>query len=94
MTTRCRRSWTVGTTSEPTSSESACFACQSPRRTDGVEYAFHYGPKGADEPHVRYDNHHGTHERHEGDRIEEVEFPGYEALLERFEREIPFAIDP
>ncbi|NHN42639.1 hypothetical protein G9C85_13510 [Halorubellus sp. JP-L1] len=67
---------------------------ESEKFPDGVKYAFHYGEKGGDDPHIRYDNHHGTHERHEGDRVEEVRFTGYEALLERFRREIPVALDP
>lgn len=60
---------------------------------EGVKYAYHYGEKGKDEPHLRYDNHHGSHERHEGERVAEIDFPGYEALLRRFVREIPIQVD-
>ncbi|WP_128477659.1 toxin-antitoxin system TumE family protein [Halorussus pelagicus] len=56
---------------------------------NGVKYAYHYAEKGADVPYLRYDNHHGVHERHEGEHVEEVEFPGYETLLRQFAREIP-----
>lgn len=59
---------------------------------DGVKYAFHYGAKG-DDPYLRHDNHHGIHERHDGDHVHEIDFPGYEALLGRFRREIPVEID-
>jgi len=58
-------------------------------RSDGVKYAFHYGRTGGDEPILRYDNHHGVHERHEGGAVEEIDFPGYERLLRRFVRELP-----
>lgn len=56
---------------------------------EGIKYAFHYGLKGRPNPVLRYDNHHGTHERHEGDTTEEIDFPGYEQLLRRFIRELP-----
>ena len=62
---------------------------KSDKFPEGVKYAFHYGEKGADDPLVRYDNHHGTHERHEGDTVEEIEYPGTEALLRRFIEELP-----
>jgi hypothetical protein len=55
---------------------------------EGVKYGFHYGEKGADDPIVRYDNHHGVHDRHEGDSLEEIEFPGVEPLLRRFREEV------
>lgn len=54
---------------------------ESDRFPDGVKYAFHYGRKGADDPIVRYDNHHGVHERHDGDAVEAVDFPGLAAQL-------------
>lgn len=56
---------------------------------EGIKYAFHYGKKGCAEPILRYDNHHGDHERHDGDTVAEIEFPGYEELLRRFIRELP-----
>lgn len=67
---------------------------KSEKFPDGIKYGFHYGKKGTAEPYLRYDNHHGTHERHKGDRVEEIEFPGYEALLQRFRREISVDIEP
>lgn len=66
------------------------------RRTDsenypcGYDYALHYGTIEGDTL-LRYDNAHETqksHERHTADGVEEIEFPGMEALIERFEREI------
>lgn len=60
---------------------------------EGIKYAYHYGEKGADNPILRYDNHHGVHERHEGEQLEEIDFPGYEVLLRQFVREIPVHID-
>ena len=59
----------------------------------GIKYTYHYGEKGADDPFLRYDNHHGPHERHEGEHVEEIDFPGYEELLRRFVREIPVHVD-
>jgi hypothetical protein len=44
------------------------------RFPDGIEYAFDYQ---------------GVHERHVGDDVERIEFPGYEALLRWFVRELP-----
>lgn len=61
---------------------------------DGVKYAFHYGSEHADDPLLRYDNHHGVHERHDRGGVEEIEFHGYETLLERFRDELPIAFDP
>ncbi len=56
---------------------------------EGIKYGFHYAEKGSENPILRYDNHHGVHERHEGATVEEIEFPGYEPLLKRFIRELP-----
>jgi hypothetical protein len=61
---------------------------------EGIKYAYHYGDKSADTPILRYDNHHGVHERHEGDDVDEIEFPGYEQLLRRFVRELPDEVSP
>ena len=60
----------------------------------GVKYAFHYGEKGADNPILRYDNHHGVHERHEGRTVDEIEFPGAEQLLRQFIHELPDDVSP
>jgi hypothetical protein len=61
---------------------------------EGIKYAFHYGEKQANFPILRYDNYHGIHERHEGKRVEEIDFPGYEKLLRRFIRELPDDVSP
>lgn len=60
---------------------------------DGVKYAFHYGEKQSGDTYLRYDNHHGIHERHDGEDVEEIDFPGYEALLDRFRDEIAPSLD-
>jgi hypothetical protein len=66
------------------------------RRTDddtypsGWDYTLHYGTT-EDETLLRYDNAHERtkgHERHTGDAVEEIEFPGMSALLARFQREV------
>jgi hypothetical protein len=62
---------------------------QSEKFPDGVKYTFHYGEKNADHPIIRYDNHHGVHERHEGDFVEEIDFPGYEQLFRQFIDDLP-----
>jgi hypothetical protein len=62
---------------------------ESEKFPEGLKYAFHYGEKGADVPILRYDNHHGVHERHVGASVEEIEFPGAEQLLRRFIEELP-----
>lgn len=61
---------------------------------EGIKYGFHFGKKGTANPILRYDNHHGVHERHEGDEVERIEFPGYEHLLRRFIRELPDDVAP
>jgi len=61
---------------------------------EGVKYAYHFGEKGTADPILRYDNHHGVHERHAGATVEEIDFPGPEALLERFIEELPDDIKP
>jgi hypothetical protein len=61
---------------------------------EGTKYAYHYGETNADTPILRYDNHHGVHEHHEGDDVDEIEFPGYEQLLRRFARELPNEVSP
>ena len=68
------------------------FACHADPEEypGGVHYHLHYGYPDEEEPIIRYDNENieGTHERHEGDEIEEIDFPGADALRERFEREV------
>lgn len=67
---------------------------ESERFPEGIKYAFHYGEKGEDDPVLRYDDHHGVHERHEGSTVEETDFPGYEQLLRRFVEELPSEHSP
>jgi hypothetical protein len=66
------------------------------RRTDdeqypsGWDYALHYGRTDG-ETILRYDNAHERtkgHERHTGDDVEEIPFPGMADLLARFQREV------
>ncbi|UIP00427.1 DUF6516 family protein [Halobaculum sp. CBA1158] len=65
---------------------------ESEKFPDGVKYRLHHGTTGG-ETIVRYDNSHGIHERHTADGLDDgYEFPGYEAVLDRFYREIP--VDP
>lgn len=62
---------------------------ESEKFPDGVKYRLHYGSRDG-ETVVRYDNSHGYHERHTAAGLDEdYEFPGYEAVLDRFFREIP-----
>jgi len=67
---------------------------ESEQFPEGIKYGFHYGRKGEENPILRYDNHHGVHERHQGDDVEEIDFPGYESLLRRFIRELPDDVSP
>lgn len=59
---------------------------------EGVKYAFHCSEKGATTPVVRYDNHHGVHERHVGEDVEVVEFEGIDATFDRFVDDLPAEI--
>ena len=45
-------------------------------------------------PILRYDNHHGVHERHEGENVDKIEFPGAEQLLRRSIEELPDDVSP
>jgi hypothetical protein len=52
----------------------------------GWRYALHYGTVDG-ETILRYDNAHETtkgHEKHTGDDVKEIDFPGMAALYERF----------
>lgn len=62
---------------------------ESDRFPEGIKYAFHYGEAGGDDPIVRYDNHHGTHEVHRGPSTEEIDFPGLGALYRRWRADLP-----
>lgn len=55
---------------------------------DGVKYRLHYGTEDG-KTLLRYDNSHGMHERHTPNGIDEdYEFPGYDAVQERFWDEV------
>lgn len=43
---------------------------------EGIKYTYHYGEAGADEPIIRFDNHHGPHELHLGTETFELDFRG------------------
>ncbi len=49
---------------------------ESARFEEGLKYAFHYGEVGADDPIIRFDNHHGPHELHLGEETFTIDFPG------------------
>lgn len=56
----------------------------------GWDYSLHLGTLGGDTI-LRYDNAHERskgHERHAGDGVERIEFPGMLALYARFKREV------
>lgn len=58
--------------------------------TCGWKYRLHFGTTDG-ETLLRYDNAHEPtkgHERHVGDRIERIDFPGMDALLAQFHREV------
>lgn len=58
---------------------------KSTRFPEGVKYAFHYGRTDGKTTYLRYDNAHGIHEKHVGERTEELgSFPGIGVLLRRF----------
>ena len=55
---------------------------------DGVKYRLHYGTEGG-KTLIRYDNSHGVHERHVPTGVDEdYEFPGHDAVQERFWDEV------
>jgi len=57
---------------------------ESEKYPDGVKYRLHYGTEDGTTL-VRYDNSHGVHERHTRDGLDdEYEFPGYDAIQDRF----------
>lgn len=59
---------------------------------EGVKYASHFGEKGADDPILRYDNHHGIHERWHDGRGNRLSRP--RGPLERFIEELLDDITP
>ena len=57
---------------------------------DGVRYSMHYGDYDGTTI-LRYDNAHGAtkgHERHTPEDAEEIDFPGWQELLQRFRQEV------
>lgn len=67
---------------------------ESEKFPDGIKYAFHYGRKESNDPILRYDNHHGVHERHTGPDVVEIDAPDVETVLRRFIRELPDHVSP
>ena len=61
---------------------------ESEKFPDGITYRLHYGTAtGA--TLVRYDNSHGVHERHTAEGLDEdYDFPGYDAVQNRFWTEV------
>nr|WP_275039685.1 DUF6516 family protein [Natrinema limicola] len=45
-----------------------------------MKYAFHYGVAGADDPIIRFDNHHGIHELHLDSEVYETDYLGLQTL--------------
>ena len=56
---------------------------------EGVKYAFHYGEAGADEPIVRFDNHHGPHELHIAGQVFDIEYEGLQPLYQAWRAALP-----
>jgi len=63
---------------------------QSPTFDEGIKYAFHYGSATADNPYIRFDNHHGTHELHLGGATYECSFPGVRVIKRAWRSALPF----
>lgn len=61
----------------------------SDRFPEGVKYAFHYGEAGADDPIIRFDNHHGPHELHIAGEVFEIEFRGLQPLYRAWRAALP-----
>lgn len=61
---------------------------ESEKFPEGIKYRLHYGTRDGDTI-LRYDNSHGVHEKHVGDEVEIIEYPGIAALYRRFLRELP-----
>lgn len=62
---------------------------ESDRFPDGIKYAFHYGEAGADNPIIRFDNHHGPHELHIANQVFEIEFDGLQPLYQAWRAALP-----
>lgn len=61
----------------------------SRRFEEGIKYAFHYGEAGAEDPVIRFDNHHGIHELHVGATTFEIDFPGLQPLYRAWRAALP-----
>lgn len=61
----------------------------SERFPEGVKYAFHYGEASANDPIIRFDNHHGPHELHLGPVTFEIEYPGLAPLYQAWRAALP-----
>lgn len=61
----------------------------SSSRPEGVKYRMQYTDENGDTI-LRYDNAHPEkgHDRHTADGVETIDFPGWEALLDRFRQEV------
>ena len=62
---------------------------KSERYPDGLKYALHYGRVGAEQPIIRFDNHHGPHELHLGARVNKIEFVGLPSLYRAWRAALP-----
>jgi len=62
---------------------------KSDRFPNGIKYKFHYGEVGAENPIIRFDNHHGIHELHLGSDTYEIEFCGLEETYEIWRGALP-----
>jgi len=56
---------------------------------DGVKYASHYGEAGADDPIIRFDNHHGPHELHIAGQVFEIDFDGIQPVYRAWRAALP-----
>nr|WP_254921818.1 DUF6516 family protein [Halorubrum ezzemoulense] len=61
----------------------------SDRFEDGIKYAHHYGEAGADDPIIRFDNHHGVHELHLGGETFEIDYPGLAEIFRAWRAALP-----
>lgn len=60
---------------------------ESAEYPEGVKYSFHYGTLDGTTL-LRYDNAHGQHEKHVGDTVHKIEYPGIAELYQQFTSEI------
>lgn len=62
---------------------------ESDQYPEGIKYAFHYGQAGAEDPIIRFDNHHGLHELHIAGQVFEIEFDGLQPLYRAWRAALP-----